>query len=189
MRHPNAWTSVVLASLTLAVSPAAAQIGHMGQAVSEHVLLRDGAVSGRIGAAVACPVSASFNDRALYRVWPDGTRSPDVFTVPAGRQLVITDVEWTVSGLTTGSPLTAGATARLRLQISSGTIANTVFLSRSVEVGPERGSVSGSDQLTTGFVVGANTAICPGATEFGANIVRSAQLLEVVLRGYLIDRF
>ena len=180
----TAWVFVVVAAVALAAEPAAAQISHQGQDIKEHVLLRDGSVGGRVGDA--CPPSASFNGRGLFRVAPDGIRGSVPFTVPATQQLVVTDVEWTVDALSTGLNLTVGATVRTRVQIGSGSTFTQVFLSRTVQVGPERGAVSGSEQLATGFSVAPNTAICPGATEFGSNVVRSARLLELVLRGYLI---
>jgi hypothetical protein len=108
-------------------------------------------------------------------------------TVPALRQLVITDVEWTVDVLGTGMSLTPGAAVRTALSIGSGTTFNRVFLSRTVEVGSEAGSVAGSEQLTTGVVVASNTEICPSSAEFGGGgLVRVARLLEIVWRGYLI---
>jgi hypothetical protein len=183
MRYGNALACVVVAAV-VAVEPAAAQISHQGQDISEHVVLRDGSLTGRFEGV--CPATASFKDRALFRVWPDGSPASEPFTVPAGRLLVITDVEWTVDALAVGLPLTPGETVRTRLQIGSGTTFNQVFLSRSVEVGSERGRVTGSDQLTTGFVVASNTAICPGSAEFNSATVKSARLIELVLRGYLI---
>ena len=185
MRSTTTWACVVVAAVAVTGELAAAQISHLGQDISDHVTLRDGSLSGRVESV--CPASASFNGRALFRVWPDGTRASDQFTVPATRQLVITDVEWTVDALSTGLPLTPGGTVRTRLQIGSGTTFTQVFLSRTIEVGSERGAVSGSERLTTGAVVASNTAICPGSTEFGSNVVRSARLLELVLRGYLIS--
>jgi len=185
MRYRNALAVVGFAAVAVAGQPAAAQISHQGQDISEHVVLRDGSLTGRFEAV--CPPTASFKDRALFRVLPDGTRASDPFMVPGGRQLVITDVEWTVDALATGLPLTPGATVRTRLQIGSATTFNPVFLSRTVEVSSERGSVSGSEQLTTGFVVASNTAICPGSAEFSAGAVKSARLIELVVRGYLIS--
>jgi hypothetical protein len=184
MRSTTTWACVVVAAVTLAGEPAAAQTSHQGQDINDHVILRDGSLTGRVESL--CPPSGSFSGRALFRVWPDGTRASEPFTVPAARQLVITDVEWTVDALSTGLSLTAGGTVRTRLQIGNGTTFTSVFLSRTIEVGSERGAVSGAEQLTTGVVVGSNTAICPGSTEFGSNVVRSARLLELVLRGYLI---
>jgi hypothetical protein len=185
MRSTTGWACVVVAAATLAGEPAAAQISHQGQDISDHVVLRDGSLSGRV--VPACPSTLAFKERALFRVWPDGTRSPEPFTVPALRQLVITDVEWTVDVLGTGMLLTPGAAVRTALSIGSGTTFNRVFLSRTVEVGSEAGSVAGSEQLTTGVVVASNTEICPSSAEFGGGgLVRVARLLEIVLRGYLI---
>ena len=185
MRYGNALASVVVGAVALAGEPAAAQISHQGQDISEHVVLRDGSQTGRFEAV--CPATASFKDKALFRVWPDGTLASEPFTVPAGRQLVVTDVEWTVDALATGLSLIPGETVRTRLQIGSGMTFNQVFLSRSVEVGSERGRVSGSEQLTTGFAVGSNTAICPVSATFNSSTVKSARLIEIVLRGYLIN--
>ena len=183
MRYTTELACVVVAAAALAGEPAAAQISHQGQEIIDHVVLREGTVNGRL--EPDCP-SASFKGRALYRVLPDGTRASVPFTVPSGRQLVITDVEWNVDALVTGASLGPGETVRTRLQIGSGTILNTVFLSRTVEVASERGSVSGNEQLTTGFVVAADTLICPSSAAFSANTLKTARLIELVLRGYLI---
>jgi hypothetical protein len=185
MRYTPALACVVVAAVALAGEPAAAQISHQGQDISDHVVLRDGSLSGRV--EDTCPSNGSFSGRALFRVFPDGTRASEPFTVPAARQLAITDVEWTVDALSTGFPLTPGATVRTQVQIGSGATFNQVFASRTVEVGSEGARVSGTEQLTTGFVVAANTAICPRSAELGSNIVKSARLLELVLRGYLIS--
>jgi hypothetical protein len=185
MRYTNVLACVVVSAVALAGGPAAAQLSHQGQDIGDHFVLRDGSLSGRVESD--CPATASFKGRALFRTWPDGTQASDPFTVPAGRQLVITDVEWTVDALATGLPLTTGDTVRTRLQIGSGATFNSVFLSRTVEVGAGRGAVSASEQLTTGFVVASNTAICPGSAAFGSNTVKSARLIELVLRGYLIS--
>ena len=181
MRYTTLFACVFVVAVSLTGNPAAAQISHMGQDITDHVVLRDGALSGRD--PIVCN-SASFNNRGLFRVAPDGTLAADPFTVPAGRLLVITDVEWSVSATTTGLPLTPGWTVRTRVQIGNGT---TVFLSRMIEVGAQGAPVYGSEQLTTGFVVASNTPICPGAAELQSNTVISAKLLEMVLRGYLID--
>jgi hypothetical protein len=185
MRYTTVLACVMVSAAALAGEQAAAQISHQGQDISDHVVLRDSTLSSRVEAV--CPLNGSFKGRGLFRLLPDGTPASEPFAVPAGRQLVITDVEWSVDALTTGLPLTPGATVRTRLQIGSGTTFNTVFLSRTVVVGSERGNVSASEQLTTGFVVASNTAICPGSAEFGSNTTKAARLIEIVLRGYLIS--
>ena len=175
----------MVAGLALAGEPAAAQMSHQGQDINDHVVLRDGSYAGR-GLPV-CPPFTPFAGRALYRVFPDGTKATDPFTVPAGRQLVITDVEWMVDATAQGQPLTPGETVGTQVQVGSVGTFNTVFRSSTVQVGPESGRVFGNEQLSTGFAVAPNTAICPGSAAFGAGLVRSVRLLEVVLRGYLID--
>ena len=183
MRSTTTWACVV-AAVTLAGVPAAARISPQVRDITDYVVLRDGSFSGPVEAV--CPLTASFNDRALFRVLPDGTRASEPFTVPAGRNLVITDVEWTVDALSTGLSLVPGGTVRTRLQIGSGSTFNQVFFSRTVEVGSESGRITGSEHLTTGVVVAPKTAICPASAEFTSSTVISARLLEIVLRGYLI---
>ncbi len=186
MRTTTLCSCIVIAAVTLAAKPAAAQIGHLGQDISDHVVLRDGNFSGG-RAQPACPATLSFTGRALFRVQPDGTRAVEPFTVPVGRRVVITDVEWTVSNLATGSALTPGSTVRTRLQIGSGTTFNVVFLSHTVDVAANAGNVAGAQQLTTGIVVSPGTAICPSAAQFDSNAVITARVVEIVLRGYLIN--
>ena len=140
MRDTYTWTRVVVAVMTLAGVPAAAQTSQ-GRDGSDIVVLRDSSFTSR--AEADCPLTASFSDKALFRVRPDGTREAEPFTVPAARQLVITDVEWTVDALSTGLPLIPGGTVRTRLQIGSGGTVNQVFLSRTVEVGAESGRITG----------------------------------------------
>ena len=185
MRRTITLAFVVAAAVALAGEPASAQISHQGQDISDHVVLRDGSLSSR--APVVCPFNASFTGRGLFRVLPDGTQASEPFTVPAGRQLVITDVDWTVDASAIGLPLISGETVRTRVLIGNGTTFHPVFLSRTVQVGPKAGRVSGSEQLTTGFVVASNTAICPNSGEFNSGTVKAARLIEFAMRGYLIN--
>lgn len=176
---------LAVAAVVLTGEPAAAQVSHVGQSTNDHVVLRDGTLSGRTASDV-CP-SGSFKGKGLFRVHPDGTVAASPFSVPPGRHLVITDVEWTVNGTTLGLSLAAGANVRMRLQLANGASLTPVFLSRTVQVGSAGVYVSGSDQLTTGFVVAPNTVICPGAVEFNSGVLIAANLIEIALRGYLID--
>src|SRR5262245_4684056 len=116
MRYTTALACVAVATVALAGDSVAAQASHQGQDISDHVVLRDGNLSGRGAGTGVCP-SASFSDKALFRVSSDGTSASEPFTVPAGRQLVITDVEWNVDATSQGYPLTPGWTVRTRLQI------------------------------------------------------------------------
>jgi hypothetical protein len=178
-----AW--LVVAAVALTGEPAAAQVSHLGQNVSDHVVLRDGSLNGRYVDDVC--VSGSFKGKGLFRVSPDGTLASAPFTVPEGRRLVITDIDWTVSGTTLGYSLAPGATVRTRIQIGNGSALTPVFLSGTVQVSSAGTYVSGSEQLTTGFVVAPNTSICPSAVEFSAGALIAANLIEFVLRGYLIN--
>jgi hypothetical protein len=176
---------LVVAAVTLTGEPAAAQVSHLGQNISDHVVLRDGSLAGRYVDDVC--TSGSFKGKGLFRVSPDGTLASAPFTVPAGRRLVITDVDWTVSGTTLGLSLAPGATVRTRIQIGNGSPLTTVFLSGTVQVDSGGTYVAGSEQLTTGFVVAPNTSICPSAVEFSSGALISANLVEFALRGYLIN--
>lgn len=176
---------LVLAAVALTSEPVAAQVSHLGQNVSDHVVLRDGSLAGRYVDDVC--TSGSFKGRGLFRVSPDGTLASAPFTVPAGRRLVITDVDWTVSGTTLGLSLAPGATVRTRIQIGNGSTLTTVFLSATVQVESGGTYVAGSEQLTAGFVVAPNTSICPSAVEFSSGALISANLIEFTLRGYLIN--
>ena len=176
---------LVVAAAALTGEPAAAQVSHLGQNISDHVVLRAGVLSGRYVDDVC--TSGSFQGKGLFRVSPDGTLASAPFTVPAGRRLVITDVDWVVSGTTLGLSLTPGATVRTRIQIGSGSILTTVFQSGTVPVDSAGTYVAGSEQLTTGFVVAPNTSICPNSVEFSSGALIAANLIEFVLRGYLIN--
>src|SRR5262245_61253527 len=91
--HPLACFPVP--AVALAGEPAAAQVSHLGQDISDHVVLRDSTLAGR-ATDMCLSATVSFKDRAFFRVFPDGTQAADPFMVPAGRLLVITDVEWSV---------------------------------------------------------------------------------------------
>jgi hypothetical protein len=186
MRYATGLAFVVVAAVGWA-GEASAQISHQVQDISDHVVLRDGSLSNRD--PVVCPLteSGSFKGKGLFRVFPDGTLASDPFTVPAGRQLVITDVEWTVASTLSNASLQPGWIVRVLLRIGSGTTFNLVFLARTVQVGSAGGLVQGSEQLTTGFVVGPNTAICPGSAEQSSSSGIGTKLHELVLRGYLIN--
>ena len=73
MRNTTVLACVVVVAVALTGEPAAAQISHQGQDISDHVVLRDGSLSGR--AEDLCPSSGSFSGKALFRVFPDGTRA------------------------------------------------------------------------------------------------------------------
>ena len=60
MRYRIASACVVVA-VALAGEPAVAQISHQGQDINEHVVLRDGSLTGRFEAV--CPPTASFKDQ------------------------------------------------------------------------------------------------------------------------------
>ena len=117
-----------------------------------------------------------------------GTGGSSILTGgPLSMGTLITDVQWHVDALSSGFPLVPGDTVRTRLKIGSGTTFTPVFLSRTVEVGAESSPVAGTEQPTAGVVVASNTFICPSASAVSCGIVRSARLLELVLRGYLIN--
>lgn len=189
MEPRNLLACVIVAVVALVGKPAWSQISHMGQSIDDHVVLvadfpDDPSQS-------VCPFgSFTGTEEALLRVFPDGTRGSIPFEVPPGRLLVVTDVEWKVERRFDGANLTRGRTVEMILFIGSGNTFDTfhlVFRSRMVQVGRRRAPVGTSEQLTTGFVVASNTAICPQATERGPGSGAAARVSDLILRGYLLN--
>ena len=86
--------SVLFIILIAAASNAAAgKKSHLGQDIQNHIML----VSDFVAPGEGPCVGASFENKAFFQVFPDGTTSESPFQLASGR-LVITDVEWSVSG-------------------------------------------------------------------------------------------
>jgi len=163
---------------TLSASP---PDSHLGQKVADHVVL--------VSQFTETPQQCSFPVKIeLLRLLASGTLTK--FEIPAGRALVVTDVDWLAQrpdGSQTFSPGTS-VSASIRLEAGPQT-SWAAFRSRSIPITEEtkRALPGASEQLTTGFVVGPGVVICPLAQHLDVSGGGGANLLELILRGYLID--
>lgn len=165
---------------------AAQPLNHLFQTPVDHVVLRALATDLRDDD----PCSGDFEGKAFFRVHPDGTQDALRFAVPSGRLLMVTDVEWTSGRRVSGAPLLAGRPTVLSLALKSpGSFQQpVVFRSEGVRAGYGQSRVvAGSDQLTAGFAVAAQTKICPSVAQLTSSGANFARLRTLVLRGYLVD--
>ncbi|MGD2064168.1 MAG: hypothetical protein PVF51_11370 [Nitrospirota bacterium] len=168
----------VVDSVELGVAVTDSALTHMGQHLQDHVTLVD-----RFEEDAHCGGTGSFRNRILVRMSPDGTTSTDEFEVPAGRNLVITDVTWRTSGLTTlGDPLSVGES--LALQLSVG---NASVISTADTIDTAGGRPGASVHLVSGVAVGPGAGLCPSAAELSPTGFFAVGLGSVVINGYLID--
>jgi hypothetical protein len=168
----------VVDSVELGVAVTDSALTHLGQHLQDHVTL-----VALFEEDAHCGSTASFRNRILVRMFPDGTTSMDEFEVPAGRNLVITDVTWRTSGMTTGNdPLSVGES--LDLQLSVG---NTSVISTTDTIDTAGGRPGASVHLVSGVAVGPGAALCPSAAELSATGFTAVGLGPVVVNGYLID--
>jgi hypothetical protein len=180
--------AAIVTAFLLALSPAhAATLTHLMQPTTgAHIVLVDRPLPG--GSKVCNTLS--FQDRAFFRLFPDGTLSPEPFEVPRELNLVITDVEWAAYGGPLGtSSLSPGNTLRLEIALSALTGNPRVFLSRGITLDADTatGRPGTSEQLTAGFVVGPGAPICPMATQASPSFLAVAYIERIILRGYLIQ--
>jgi hypothetical protein len=179
-------TVAAAVSMVLAVtlSPAYAAGTHLMQpTTASHVVLVDGYFDG--GSKIC--FSASFKDRAFFRVFPDGTLSPEPFVVPKEQSLVVTDVEWAGNGLG-GGPMLSGYTLRLAITLKTSASSARVFTSRGITLNTDSvtGRPGSSEQLTAGFVVGPGVAICPFVHQLQPASIVTGYADFITLRGYLV---
>jgi hypothetical protein len=166
---------LVLAAFTL---PVEAKPTHLGQKIQDHVML----VAAVVPEEDEPCSGVSFSGLDLFRVFPDGAKSPTPFRVPNGKILVITDVEWSVDALLL-MPLVTGSMAELRLTIGDGPI---VFQS-SVVVQAESRIAGKNEHSTTGIQVGENALICPEAIIWEGVDSLDPSIRIFLLHGYLIN--
>jgi hypothetical protein len=169
---PRSLCIAVLVSLIAAAAAAAPPPSHVNQPVVEHVVL-EGVVSPDGGACTW-----------LYRGLGHGSQVPAVL-VPAGRRLVITDVEWQVYGNQGAFSPADSLWVEIRLTDDGPVGTYRVFLSRTLP-GLGQSLVGASEQLTTGFTVAPKTSMC--ALPYGVHGETDPLLTvyNVLLRGYLI---
>jgi hypothetical protein len=182
LMNGKALTLAVFTALAVALSPAAA-VTHLVQPVAAtHVTLVDGPSGPN-----PCG-TLSFLDRSFFRVFPNATTSALPFVVPPGRNLVVTDVEWSAYGGPLGtSPLVAGRTLRLKIFLVAGASSGQVFSSRGITLDSNSaaGRPGSSEQLTAGFVVGPGVSICPVVNQEDPSFGAAVFIDGIVLRGYL----
>jgi hypothetical protein len=135
---------------------------HLGQQISNHITL------GCYG-TVQGDSSVTW---IFYRIFPDGTA--DGFSIPKGKALVVTDVDWNYN---TGEH-NAMQTFSILMKVPKKEIRNVVFVSTAP--GDTNGSGGASVSMTTGFVVSNMNNIEP-------NLESSGSINDIILRGYLID--
>jgi len=134
-------------------------------------------------------ISVSFNpsggSTTYNEVSPDGTISSTPFTIPAGEEFVITDVNWiTVCGsdIVTSCTKSAGDAAVLVLGATNSGLPTGPYMSRSTYTGGTGFLTAGrSDSLKSGLVV----AQLPMPSLLGASS-NGEFILAVTLRGYLV---
>lgn len=137
------------------------------------------------GASVPISFKQSANFKTLVstgtsynEVFPDGTTSSGVFTIPQGEQFVITDVSWYMAcsflGCTTVVPSPGDAAVFL---LGSGNIYLSVDTFRNSLVGP---IASHADHLTSGIVM----TQLPTPSIFGGGT--TGEVFQVILQGYLV---
>jgi hypothetical protein len=168
--------------IAAASNAAAGKKSHLGQDIPNHVML----VSGFVDPAEAPCEGGSFENRAFFQVFPDGTKSESPFQLASGR-LVITDVEWSVSGTVLGDPLPVGKSLRLQIFLGAGFEGGVFSSELTVDENSATGRPGKSEYATAGFVVGPGVTICPSAvaTDIAGSIL--ARIERVVLRGYVME--
>lgn len=182
--------ATVLGAALVAGSAAAQPVSHLGQRIEDHIVLTGW--SSPQGSLYICD---------WHHVPPDGrvSQNPPDYSIPAGRRLVVTDVEWFANWMDAQGGYTIDA-VDMRIYLSQGSLYDVnalspVFRSRTVPMpvqatGDRVPRAGSNEQLTTGFVVAAGTEICAvtqgllgtsggGFTEYLPG--------EATLRGYLID--
>jgi hypothetical protein len=148
--------------LILVAGPLQAAQGHLSQDITNHVVLH------------FQDTSLSFCN-PLKRLYPNGEEVN--FQLDEGALLVVTDVFWRVEPV--GFSL-RGIFVELKLidKDDRPKIADpSVYRSRTVTIVDLNDDVSGSDHLTTGFVVGPKAKVCAVSNRLGT--------YSVILHGYL----
>jgi hypothetical protein len=107
-------------------------------------------------------------------VFPDG--HDEEFSIPPGKMLVITDLEWTYSNSVRPFP---NQTQLFRLFLGSG---NSNDVAKSAATTDSNSLAFGKLEMTAGFTVARGTPVC-GFFGFGD----SGFLSNAVARGYLDD--
>jgi hypothetical protein len=165
----------------------ATQSGPWGVTVNEPVTVEPGTLPLQVtvaGGQLSPPGDQLVTLKSGDRVLPNGTVVD--FSIPAGKVLVITDVEWCSGILVTGQGPDHHYGERATLVLKFGT-GSTAEVFRSTAIITNDDLAANSEHLTTGIVLstfnGFHTEILLGRfIPTGLN-----QVVDLVLRGYLTD--
>jgi hypothetical protein len=121
-------------------------------------------------------VTLVYESDVFIRVSSSGVKDANQYTIPSGKALIITNVNWCIDRPATE----AGKRGSTSLALLSGTSPN--FVDTSIYFGDtilgNDGNGCESDTLTTGAAVAAGTPIITSA---GSNV------LSMIIHGYLVD--
>ena len=142
-------------------------VSHIGRKPSEYIMLVN--KKGKTQFDSKC--SGSFTD--FVRLFPDGTTSSDKFIVPAGKVLIITDINGSVDRSSISKP--AGIGLFIKGNITKYTWDAQIFYA-PIRFSEQFKDVF-SDHLTSGIIVSSKVnlgATCPGSSG------------EIFINGYLM---
>ena len=132
-------------------------VSHIGRRPSEYIMLVN--KKGKTPVDSTCLSSGSFTD--FVRLFPDGTTSSDKFIVPAGKVLVITDINGSVDRSSISKPAGIGLFIK-------GNITKYIWDAQIFYAGirfSEQYKDYFSDNLTSGIIVSSKVNLvsnCPG---------------------------
>ena len=180
-------TAILLAFL-VSGQLSAAPLNHLGQENSQLVQLIYQGDNNSV-----CPSGGGINARSFFRIWASGDRADSKFVVPAGKELVVTDVSWAAPWFVSGTRPVVGQSAILKLaiHIRNGTHKMVSFISSPVVITGENQSarIGTTEHMTAGFRVGPNRILCASVDNKAAGF--DAGTLDpgnVYVYGYLISR-
>lgn len=189
--HTISKTLLTILSLCLPLT-VLADFTHLNVDHREIVQLRMGSYLDPLVAS-SCP--ASFNERALQEVLTTGNLANREFTVPAGKEFIITDVEYTLSN---GPSQWNGELIQVRLKPQkdgnlSSVFSTTIAASLPPITSPASGLSLITDRVnfTAGVRVASRRSICAVAENIRTDTVsvRSSRFLRLLnIQGYLVDK-
>ena len=115
----------------------------------------------------------------FVRVKSDGSSGADVFRIPDGQALIVTDVSWLYSG---GGPGLTEVLMVLVENLADPSTRQTVFQS-TIRLGVD-GVGGATEHLTSGFLVSSAARVCVDVVP--GPVGSPLRLSNVVLHGYLV---
>jgi hypothetical protein len=176
MHRPRSVSAVgLLAFAAPLLLGACAPAGHLGQPLAQHVVLHSAV--GDTG----CSFGAA--GRTFRQVFQDGTGALQPFEMPAGRDLVVTDLDWWYH-----HPDEAEAAGRrIVLRVMAQNLADPDRQERMVEstiMLNAEGEGGTTMTMTTGFVMAATAQLCFDTVGGPAGPPSGVQ--HLILRGYFL---